>query len=367
MKNTDTSPDSGQQEERDLSLEDELSSAFDDMESSDEGESDAEVEITAQDDEEVEAEAEGQDPEVEAPEEYDEQEAPVAEAETEYNEAAPERWPDEIKQVYADLTPSGKKAMLDGIYKPMQAAFTQKTQGLADERRALMPMMAVLQKHQASFDAAGVDPMQALNRQMEWSAHFARVGNEQGAVDLAAAYGQTPGQGAADAYLTPVEKRQQQQLDQITQQMQLQQNQNAQNQQNAAQQAENARVNDVRSSIDSFKNETQDGIALHPHIEKVSGHMAGLIRGGLVDKVDVYGQPIPHNQQLGQAYQIACDMDPSIRSARTTRSRKEQVARATSASREVVSKSPAGSVSVPPGSIEDSISDLYDKLDRSVA
>lgn len=358
MTTDNTAPDQGQQ--ADVSLGDALSEQFDELANSEVEEESPEVEEP-----EVESEFEAEDgEEVEAS-----SEEPEVEAESEYNEPAPERWPDELKQAYNALPPKAKQMMLEQVYKPMQRSYTESTQQMAEQRKALEPMLRTLNQHAQEFEQAGINPVEAFNRQMAWSAHFARVGPEQGAKDLAAAYGQAQaGQQEDNVYLTPVEKAQQARIDKMEQQLQQQAQNSQQQQEQAYQAAMQARTQEVRNTIAAFANETRNGKPVHPHVEKVSAQMAGLIRGGLVARTDEYGQPVPFNQQLGQAYKLACEMDPSIRSIRDTRTRKEQVARASAASRDVVSKSPSQEVNVEDtGSLHDSISDLYDKMDRSVA
>jgi len=347
-------------------LEDALSAEFDrmdDVEETIEVEEDGEtLEISQEESEEgiEEDEPAEETEEIEAVEESTEEEP-------EYSEPPPERWPADIKDAYNALPPDAKKVMLERVFKPMQKSFTEKTQAMAAMRKQLDPMMDIMNRHSKNFESAGIDPIQALNRQMEWSAHFARVGNEQGAKDLASAYGQVSGQQEDNVYLTPVEKRQQAQIDKMEQQL----NTNAQHEQQRTQQADqnaiNARTEDVRNSIQQFASETRNGKPTHPHVEKVSANMSGIIRGGMVSRTDEYGQPIPYSQVLGQAYKMACNMDSSIRGMADSKSRQEQVARASAANREVVSKMPGGDVKVDDGPLSDSISDLYDRLDRSVA
>jgi hypothetical protein len=353
-----------EEQQADISLEDALSAEFDRQESNNVEETESEeVEIFAEDGEE-DSTQDGQEEEG-----AEVTEAAQAAGVDDYNEPAPERWPSDIKDVYNSLPPAARKAMLEGVYKPMQAKYTQTTQELAQQRKQLDPMLQTLEQHSEEFKQAGINPVEAFNRQMAWSAHFAKVGPEQGAKDLAKAYGQAIGQheDKSQVYMTPVEKAQQAEIDRLKRAVQWQQQTQQQQEEYAQQQAFNAQQAQVRRSITRFANETKDGQPTHPHVEKVSAQMAGLIRGGLVDRTDAYGQPIPYEQQLGQAYKLACDMDPSIRSARTSRSRKEQVEMVRRASRDVVSKTPGHDDIQDDGPLLDTISDLYDRLDRSAA
>lgn len=292
--------------------------------------------------------------------------------EGDYNEPAPERWPNEIKEVYNSLPPAARKAMLEGVYKPMQKTYTQTTQDLAAQRKRLGPMLDALDQHSADFERAGVNPVEAFQRQLAWSAHFAKVGPEQGAKDLAKAYNQAGGQQAdggdkkPDIYMTPVEKAQQERLERLEGKLTARERQDQERQQQRQQDAFRAQANQVRNTIGEFANESKDGRPLHPHVEKVSGRMAGLIRGGVVERVDANGQQVPFHQQLSQAYELACRLE-NLQPTGHTRTRREQVEKVTAANRNVTSKTPGHDPVEQTGNLADSLSDLYDRLDRSAA
>lgn len=376
MKTENTAPDNSQQADENLSLEESLSATFDEMDTTDDGgDVESEIEFTGDDNEEVEVSAEDE-TQTDQEDEQDQAQEEVDQirADGEYNEPAPERWPEEYQEYYNQLDPKGKEIFLDKMFKPMQRKYTEATQALAHEKRNLEPMLKTLERHSEEFKQAGINPVEAFNRQMAWSAHFAKVGPEQGAKDLAAAYGQAGGQhgdgpgNKSDVYMTPVEKAQQAEIDRLKAETQNLNLTEQQRREDARRDAQARQANQVRESISKFANEMRDGKPVHPHVEKLGPQMAGLIRGGLVDRVDEYGQPVPYSQQLGQAYKIACEMDPNIRTQRQTRSRREQVARVTAAGREVVSKAPGTSDNVPDNRpLADSISDLYDRLDKSAA
>jgi hypothetical protein len=300
--------------------------------------------------------------------------AAAAQGVDDYNEPAPERWPADIRETYNSLPPAARKAMLDGVYKPMQAQYTKTTQELAEQRKKLAPMLATLERHAQEFQAAGINPVEAFERQMAWSAHYAKVGPEQYAKDLAKAYnlqaGQQQGDQAkpSDVYMTPVEKAQQARLDKLEQQLTTRERQELQRQREQQQYAFEQQQATVRETIASFANEMKDGQPLHPHVEKVSGAMAGLIRGGLVPRVDSTGRPTTYAEQLSHAYRMAVAMDDRLQAAVTTKQRQRQVDRVTAANRDVVSKTPGSSERVgDTRSLADSISELYDRMDRSAA
>jgi hypothetical protein len=355
----EVSPGEGQQE---TSLQEVLETSYDELETTGPDE-----DIQEHDDAEVEVSAEDDTQEVEADAELEEGTQEVEEID--YNEAAPDRWPEEYKEYYNKLDAKGKQIFLDGLYKPMQRTYTEKTQQMAEQRKRLEPMLKTLEQHSGDFEQAGINPVEAFNRQMAWSAHFAKVGPEQGAKDLAKAYGQAGQQTEQDdsqtAYMTPVERAQQARLEKIEQRFQDQERQRQEQAESAALAARQRQQETVQSSIAQFANEVRDGKPAHPHVEKVSARMAGLIKGGIVQRTNEYGQPRPYNEQLSDAYEMACRLDPSISTARNTRTRKEQVARVSAASRDVVSKTPGSDVDVEPAPLLDELSDLYDKLDRS--
>jgi hypothetical protein len=370
------SPDTSQQEAK---LSDALAEEFERMESEGEGETEEEVDesVSEEVDEEVASETDEEGEPEEAEEGEDEplteeetQEQEMAEAEDSgYTEPAPERWPNEIKEVYNSLPPEARKAMLEGIYKPMQASYTRTTQELAQERKRIEPVQEILEQYRNDFERMGVEPTEALRRQMAWASHFARVGSEQGLRDMAAAYGhdntQVTGQ-QEEEYLTPMERAMKTRLDTLEQTFTQQQQSQAQQAEAQQQAMMQQRYNEVQQGLQDFISEQKDGKPAHPHIETVAPQISGLLRGGLIPASDEYGQPIPVRDQLATAYQMACNMNPALRTA-SGRSNQRQVARARSAeSVGVVAKSPASQTSVREGSISDDLSATFDSLSRRV-
>jgi hypothetical protein len=326
-----------------------------------------EVAVSEEETEEtVEAESEDQEEtetEVEETEEAEEQE----QEEPEYQAVVPERWPQHIKEKFNKLPPEAQQMVLEDVYKPMQGTYTKATQRLAEMRKMIEPMVQSLEQYGEDFDRAGMNPAEAFRQQMAWAAHIHKVGPQQGLADMARAYNvEVPGQQADpnEEYLTPVERSLKAKLDEVQQRLDQTATGIEKNQQAQEQEALDRQRHDVQVGLHQFATAQKDGAPLHPHLEKVAPRMTGLIRGGLVSRVDDYGQPVPIQQQLGQAYKMACDMDPSIRTVRAARTRSEQVRKASNANKGVTSKRPAASVEVPDGPLTDSISDLYDKLDR---
>ena len=364
--------DTLQERTENLNISDDIADAFDKLEAADEVVD--EIETPGDDPEapagdEVEAQGEetppdeGDDPALAV----DPAEEQPGEAEAlEYNEAAPERWPEEMREVYNNLPAEAKEQMLENIYKPMQRQYGQTTQELANMRKGIEPMLESMNQYRGDFERMGVNPAEAFRRQMAWASHLARVGPEQGMKDMAASYGLDRGVAGQveEQYLTPVERAMQTKIDALTNQVQGQQNfqqEQSDSQQNNAQQA---RYNEVQSGLNEFTNEQRDGKPAHPHIERVAPAIAGLIRGGWVTQADQYGRPVPVRDQLAQAYKMACDLDTSIRSAAPRNAR--QVARAKAAQNVgVVTNNPVTRESGELHSLAESIESVYDKLDRT--
>lgn len=266
-------------------------------------------------------------------------------ADSDYNEPAPERWKPEIQEVYNSLPPVARKAMLEGIYKPMQRAYTESTQALKAQRDQITPILEEINKYRGQFESKGVNPIEAFQTQMAWASHLNRVGAEQGIRDMAQAYGvgAKPKSGQEE-YLTPAERGFKRQIADLTTRLDGQvktttdMNDQQRNDQITAQQ------NEVKSNLNTFINEkTDDGKLAHPHVEKVASNIAGILRGGLIPKADEYGNAIPVRDQLLKAYTMACNLDPALRTP-APNPRQATLLDNTSKA-QVVTKTPAGQVS----------------------
>jgi hypothetical protein len=368
-------PATEQQAPESISISDELSAAYDEMDAEETSEVE-EFEETAEAtevDEEAEVAEVTEEEDAEESESLDQQLKDEIEeaADSDYNEPAPERWPNEIKEVYNNLPPNARKAMLEGIYKPMQASYTQATQDLAGMRQTVQPMLETLQQHQNVFERLNVDPVQAFRTQMAWSAHLANVGPEQALKDMAAAYGVDPStlkqeDQFSDEYLNPFERQAKAQLAEQEQRINQLMGTLQQQQVSQTEQAQIARYNEVQQGLNDFISEQKDGKPAHPHIEKVAPAIAGLIRGGLVRDTNEYGQPLSIRDQVAQAYDLAVNMDPSLRAASSAPNNGQVRRNKATRSVDVVAKSPASSVKVPKQSLSDDLNDVFDQLNRRV-
>ena len=371
------SPDTRQQETESENLNDVIANTFDELEA--QGESvetdEPEVEVSAEDTTEV-VEAEQEDTEeiteeVEASEKTEGnevteelQEEIQEAADSDYNEPAPDRWADDIKEVYNALPPHARKAMLEGIYKPMQRSYTQSTQELAQMRSQIQPMLEAAEHYRGDFERMGVNPVEAFRTQLAWAAHLHKVGAEQGLRDMSQAYGlgdKPSGGQENDEYLTPTERALKKQVTDLEQK--ISGTQKTIEERNAAEVAhrQNAYKQEVQSTLHQFVTEkTEDGSLKHPHMKSVANGVAGILRGGLVKNTDDYGQPVSVYDQIAQAYHMACNLNPATR---TLAPKKRQVSNAKSAQKvSVVTKHPATEQSSEGMPMSSFIEKTYDEL-----
>ena len=308
---------------------------------------------TTEVDEPEQIEAEGSETEVEVDEE------PV------YDEAAPERWDQDTKEYYNGLDPRGKEIFLDKMFKPMQRKYVETTTELSEMRKQIEPVMEAMKQYSGQFERAGLTPVEAIRRQAAWAAHILDVGAEQGMADMAKSLGVGGvDHGQEQEYLTPVERQQQDRIDRLEQNQNTQQQTAQQQEVDRSQNAQRRRYNEINTDLQSFINEQKDGKPAHPHVEKVAPKLAGIMKSGLVNQTDDYGQPVPFLAQIGQAYKMACDLDPSIKTVGVTNLNKRQVARARAAQDVgVVTNVPSGTPSdVPTKTLSERINDTYDKM-----
>lgn len=309
----------------------------------------------------------------ELPEDEETAEAPQEAAEEgdekpEFNDPAPERWPAELKEAYSELNPTAKEVFLNKLYKPMQRSHTEATQQLAQTRKQLEPIMQAYEQHKTAFDQVGVtDPASMIQQQIAWASHFARVGPERGLQDMHEAMGiQNGSQGGQDQdeYLTPTERRLQERLNDLEQQTSAQAASQHQREQQAAEIHRHAKLRNAMGALRGFAEaQTPDGQPMHPHVEAVAPTMSRLLESGMVPRVDELGASVPFEQQLGKAYEMACNLDSSVLAATPATTNSEQAAKVAAASRNVTPKAPSQAVPVD-RPLTDDISDLYDSMTR---
>lgn len=285
-------------------------------------------------------------------------------SDSDYSEPAPERWSAELKETYNSLPPQARKAMLEGVYKPMQRSYTQSTQELAAMRNQVKPLMEAFEPYRNDFERMGVNPVDAIRTQIAWAAHMSRVGTEQGLRDMQEAYGikgQNANGGQVEEYLTPTERAFKQEIAQLKEQINGTKNSISEYDQ---QQQSRRNVEEIKHSLQQFINEkTEDGKPMHPHMTKVASKIGGIIRGGLVERVDEYGQPRSIRDQIAQAYNMACNLDPSIRTPSVNTRQANRVKAAQKVG--VVTKLPVSQSSDSDElDISSFIEKTYDRLDR---
>lgn len=288
-----------------------------------------------------------------------------ADVEPEYDEPAPARWSEEMKATYEELPPAARKLMVENIYKPMQRQYTETTTDLSKMKEKVAPLLQIMEDYGGDFERAGTNPVDAIRRQAAWAQHFLKVGVDQGVRDMQQQFGVKSDDGQAETeYLTPTERKLKAEVEGMKQTLQKREQQTEE--QSRAQQQEQYQhhVQKVHGELKSFIDEQKDGKPAHPYVEKVAPQIAGIIRGGLVTRVDDYGQPVPIKAQIAQAYRMACDMNPSIRSAKLTGKDARQVEKVKAAQDvNVVTTMPSGKPSgVPTMTVEQAVNAAYDKL-----
>lgn len=318
--------------------------------------------------EEVEVQAETSEEATETDETH-EVEAQEGEAEVdpepEYDEPAPVRWSAEMKATYEKLPPEARKLMVEDVYKPMQRQYTETTTDLSKMKEKVAPLLQIMEDYGSDFERAGANPVDAIRRQAAWAQHFLKVGVDQGVRDMQEQFGIKGAEGQAETeYLTPTERKLKAEVEDMKQTLQRNEQQTVQQTEAAQQEQYQRHVQRVHGELKSFIDEQKDGKPLHPHVEAVAPQIAGIIRGGLVTRVDDYGQPVPIKAQIAQAYRMACDMNPSIRSAKLTGKDKRQVEKVKAAQDvNVVTTMPSGKPSeVPTMTVEEAVEATYAKL-----
>jgi hypothetical protein len=131
------------------------------------------------------------------------------------------------------------------------------------------------------------------------------------------------------------------------------------------QQQQMAHAQAIQSELQGFVTEQKDGKLAHPHVEKVAPAIAGIIRGGLISRTDDYGQPVSIRDQMAQAYEMACRLDPSINTATPGR---KQSARAIAAQEAAVVSTGTDGDNDNRGqlTVEQQLEQEYDRLSRRV-
>jgi len=294
----------------------------------------------------------------------------ASEEEVDYNEPAPERWPSEMKDAYNTLPPDARKLMMESVYKPMQARYTQSTQQLAEQRKQVEALDSIRQEMSDDFVRLGIDPIEAVRQQAAWARHLQKVGPEQWASDIVEAYGAKPtaqaGQQDSSEYLTPEERRLQGEVSEIRETLSSLQQQ----QQQAAEQSSQAQVEEqviaARRSLAEFISAEVDGKPVNPQAQELLPQMAQFLDSNMVRKVDEYGQQVPFADQIKQAYEMAGAI--SGKRPMATPPANGKVSQAKAANQIAVATEPSSSKApVRPLNREDRIAADYDRLQRQMA
>jgi hypothetical protein len=227
---------------------------------------------------------------------------------------APHTWKQEWKESFDKITDPGMKAAILEQNQNMGRAFTQKMTELATIKRDLGGVQGSLQPHMERLQRAGITPDVAIQRSLAWDAHIQR-NPQQGLMDMAQAYGVDLAQVAQpeQEYLTPTERRLQQDAQNANHSVQQVQAQMAQWQENQRQADWNHRASNAHGMLEHFMNaKDESGNLLHPYIEHVAPVMTQLIQNQMAPDLET-------------AYQMAETWSPDIQAARQRTRQSEQV------------------------------------------
>lgn len=203
--------------------------------------------------------------------------------------SAPDHWPSEDKERFANAPKDIQQWMIDRD-KAVARTITEKTQALADERKTLAPVQQVLGQWRGYFNQLGKQPLQAVNELVN-ADYVLRAGTpaqkQQALEAIIREYGLgDPG------YTEPTDPNVAALNHEISQlKAQLGQFQQSQ------QQAETLRT---KETIDGFASAKDgQGNPLHPHFDAVRETMGRLISAGQASTLD-------------DAYKMAVRLDNSI-------------------------------------------------------
>lgn len=331
------------------SLDDTLSAAFDAMQDGAEEARDEPQETPepAQG-EDPAATDEGEQPDDTTPEDDD---APADEAQA--LEPHP-RWSEEQKAAFANLPRDAQEFVLSRE-KEQEAAFTRKSQELAEERKSIQGVRQVLDPLRDNLQRAGVSEGDYITRLVE-ADRFLQTDPQraiqwlaqQAGVDLAKA-------GSSD----------QSQRDPVAGQLQALQRKLETFEQRVERERAEAEQSRIISDIDAFANEKDSkGTALRPYWADVEGDLMPIVAGLKQTNPDLSPREI-----LTKAYDQAVWANPTTRAKLIAEQQdakaKEQKAAADKAKKAAgvnVKGTGAGQMRTKAPSIDDTMSEVYDRV-----
>jgi hypothetical protein len=250
----------------------------------------------------------------------------------------PANWAAKDKETFKGLPAEAQKFLLDR-HKSMEAAFTKKTQEIAEFRREFDPVNKIFEPYRDRMKAAGYTPIKLIQnwfnvekRLMEGEGVDVVAGLVRGYQvnlgDVARALGLTPrqtnGNGAAQpgqpdhqpVHISP-EHPIMRELSAIQARLAADDNMRV----NEARRLQTTAETRVMSEIDQFKSALDDkGSPLHPHFDELEEAMTHLAQSAVMAR-----KPVP---QLKELYETAVWANPSTREATLAARERAQQAKA---------------------------------------
>ena len=271
----------------------------------------------------------------------------AAENSTESKIAAPKNWTEDVKKVFETLPPESQEFMIKRD-KEMTSDYTKKTQELAEQRKSIEALDAVIQPARQNIQATGIGEAEYISRLLN-ADHALRTDPKNALRQLAQGYG---------INLSSMNEESESWNDPDPQYAQLmQQNQQIMSELNQfKQQNIQTTVAQTEQTVEQFSMKTStDGKLMHPHFDKVRVKMGNLIDAGEAKGLD-------------EAYSKAVRLDDdlyaeAIKSSKLSVKQQEDSKRKAAVDKARKVK-PSGSANPPKGSIK--ASDLDSLLRTSI-
>jgi hypothetical protein len=271
----------------------------------------------------------------------------AAENSTESKIAAPKNWTEDVKKVFETLPPESQEFMIKRD-KEMTSDYTKKTQELAEQRKSIEALDAVIQPARQNIQATGIGEAEYISRLLN-ADHALRTDPKNALRQLAQGYGINLSSMNEESESWNDPDPQYAQLMQQNQQIMAELNQ-------FKQQNIQTTVAQTEQTVEQFSMKTNtDGKLMHPHFDKVRVKMGNLIDAGEAKGLD-------------DAYSKAVRLDDdlyaeAIKSSKLSVKQQEDSKRKAAVDKARKVK-PSGSANPPKGSIK--ASDLDSLLRTSI-
>lgn len=236
---------------------------------------------------------------------------------------APSHWSAERRETFTKLPREAQEILL-ARHKEMEEDYTRKTTDLANQRKSLDEINAVLEPYKQEMELAGVKPNEVIQRLMA-AQKFLQTHPVEGIkwlsqqfnVDLSSLVPKPD-----EAYVDPTVKALRDELNQLKQSLQ---------QREAT--AQNQNVAEAQRVIRDFAEaRNEDGTAKYPHYESLKGLMAPLVAQGksLEQAYDIVKYTIPDELERVKSEVAKAAQAEAVRKAEEARkSKAKEVKQAT--------------------------------------